>query len=261
MAPLPARRRDAQHPQADSHLRGIRRRPYREGDRPGHFAHHPAGDLHDGPLGLLQPWRGLWAPAFAVVAADFDGDGNEDLFLGQNFSQTEINTPRLDAGRGLLLKGDGKGGLHPVPGQRSGVVIYGDQRGAAASDYDGDGRTDLAVAENAGPTILLHNLGAKPGLSVRLVGPAGNPAGVGAVVRIRYAEGLGPAREVHAGSGYWSEDGMVQVLGLRGTPEAVMVRWPGGATTETPIPPGANAIIVKFEAGPAGQRQGRGGER
>jgi hypothetical protein len=194
------------------------------------------------------------APAFAVVAADFDGDGEEDLFLGQNFSQTELFTPRLDAGRGLLLRGDGKGGLVPVPGQRSGIAIYGDQRGAAASDYDGDGRTDLGVSQNGAAAVLLHNVGARPGLRVRLEGAAEDPAGIGAVLRIRYADGFGPAREIHAGSGYWSEDGTVQVLGLRGTPRAVWVRWPGGATTETPVPPGASALTVKLEPGRPGRR-------
>ena len=193
------------------------------------------------------PAEAQWAPAFAAVIADFDGDGREDAFLGQNFSPMEIGTPRLDAGRGLLLLGDGAGGLQPVPGQRSGIMIYGDQRGAAASDYDGDARTDLAVSQNAGPTRLLHNLGAKPGLRVRLEGGAGNLSGVGAVMRVRYADGDGPAREVHAGSGYWSEDGMVQVLGLRAAPKSVWVRWPGGQTTETPIPAGATSLTVKRE--------------
>jgi hypothetical protein len=193
------------------------------------------------------PSEAQWAPAFAAVIADFDGDGREDVFLGQNFSQTEIGTPRLDAGRGLLLIGDGAGGLQPVPGQRSGIVIYGDQRGAAASDYDGDARTDLAVSQNAGPTRLLHNLGAKPGLRVRLEGGVGNPSGVGAAMRVRYSDGDGPAREIHAGSGYWSEDGMVQVLGLRAAPKSVWIRWPGGGTTEALIPPGATTITIGRE--------------
>jgi hypothetical protein len=193
------------------------------------------------------PAEAQFAPAFSAVIADFDGDGNEDLFLGQNFSQTELATPKFDAGRGLLLRGDGKGALQPLTGQRSGIAIYGDQRGAAASDYDGDGRTDLAVSQNAGLTRLLHNLGAKPGLRVQLLGGTGNPSAIGAVLRVRYADGEGPAREIHAGAGYWSQDGMVQVLGLRAIPTSVWVRWPGGKTMEAPVPPGARSITIRVE--------------
>src|SRR2546425_5219931 len=38
---------------------------------------------------------------------------------------TEIGTPRYDAGRGLLLLGKGDGTLAPVPGQVSGIAVYG----------------------------------------------------------------------------------------------------------------------------------------
>jgi len=48
-----------------------------------------------------------------------------------------------------------------------------------------------------------------------------------------YADGMGPIREVHAGSGYWSQDGLVQVMGLRDTPAGIWVRWPDGTETET----------------------------
>ena len=195
------------------------------------------------------PLEAQWAPAFGVVVADFDGDGDEDLFLAQNFSQTELGTPRLDAGRGLLLLGDGTGRLESIPGQRSGIVIYGDQRGAAASDYDADGRIDLAVAQNAGATRLFHNALAKPGLTVRLQGASGNPAGIGAMVRIRYADRWGPARQIRAGGGYWSVDGAVPVLGLRegATPVSVAVRWPGGQQQEVTLAPGQREVRIKAE--------------
>ena len=70
-------------------------------------------------------------------------------------------------------------GLAPVPGRRSGIIVWGDQRGAAHADYDGDGRLDLVVTQNGSETKLFHNRGAAPGLRVRLQGPAGNPDGIG----------------------------------------------------------------------------------
>ncbi len=184
------------------------------------------------------------APAFAAAIADFDGDGTEDLFLGQNFSQTTIGWPRADAGRGLLLQNDGTGKLVPLTGQRSGLVIYGDQRGAAYADYDGDGRLDLAVSQNAGATRLFHNRGARPALRVRVKGTASNPDGVGVQLRLVYGERMGPVREVQAGSGYWSQNGAVQLLGKTAEPTAIWVRWPGGAVTRVAVPSGAREVVV-----------------
>ena len=193
------------------------------------------------------PAEAQFAPAFYAGVADFDGDGHEDLFLAQNFFPTEIGTPRYDAGRGLLLLGKSDGTLAPVPGQVSGITAYGDQRGAAFADYDGDGRLDLAVSQNGAETKLYHNEHARPGLRVRLIGGAANPHAIGALLRIVYAGSRGPAREVHGGSGYWSVDGAIQVLGMEAgkRPVAVWVRWPGGTETQVPLEAGQREVIAR----------------
>ena len=85
--------------------------------------------------------------------------------------------------------------------------------------------------------MLFRNQMARPGIRVQLEGLASNRLGIGAQIAWVYPEGRGPIREVHAGSGYWSEDGAAVVLGVRETPKAVWVRWPGGQITETPFAP------------------------
>jgi hypothetical protein len=190
------------------------------------------------------PDQAQWAPALGVTVGDLDGDGNDDVFLSQNFFAVRAEDDRLDAGRGLWLRGDGTGKLMPVPGQESGLKIYGEQRGAALSDYDEDGRVDLVVTQNGAETKLYHNVGAKPGLRVRLKGPPGNPQGIGAQLRLVCGQWQGPLREIHAGSGYWSQDSVVQVMSAREPPTQLQVRWPGGKASSHSVPTGAREIEV-----------------
>jgi hypothetical protein len=191
------------------------------------------------------PAEAQLAPAFYAGVADFNGDGKEDVFLSQNFFATDIAIPRYDAGRGLLLLGDGTGGLVAMPGQLSGLLVYGQQRGAAYADFDGDGRLDLAVSQNGAATRLFHNVGATAGLRVRIVGPAGNPTGIGTRMRLRYGRIAGPIREIQAGSGYWSQNGGVQILGRGGEPTALWLRWPGGREQVVPLAAGQREITVR----------------
>ncbi len=195
----------------------------------------------------VLPAEAQFAPAFGIVVADYDGDGREDVFLSQNFFAEEPETSRCDAGRGLWLRGDGRGGLNAVPGPESGVMVYGEQRAAAAADFDRDGRVDLVVTQNAAETRLFRNLRGKPGLRVRLQGPPGNPLGYGVQLRLKRGEQLGPVREVRGGGGYWSQDSPVQVIGGVEPPTQIWVRWPGGKTFTVDVPADAMEVQISMD--------------
>lgn len=189
------------------------------------------------------PREAQWSPVFGVAAADFDGDGLLDLVLAQNLFAVRPEDTRLDAGRGLVLRGDGRGGFEPVPGDRSGLALYGEQRGAAAADFDEDGRMDVVIAQNGAATQLLRNLAARPGLRVRLAGPAGNPDSVGAVYWPVRGGHRGAAQTVTAGGGYGSQPSAVGVIGGE-RPEALVVTWPDGQSRRMAVPSGATDLRV-----------------
>ncbi|MDX1578808.1 MAG: CRTAC1 family protein, partial [Gemmatimonadota bacterium] len=196
------------------------------------------------------PPEAQWAPSFGVAVADADGDGAEDVFLAQNFFATDEESPRHDAGRGGWLRGDGEGGFSWVPARISGVAAYGDQRGVAVADVDGDARADLVLGQNGGEARLFRNRGARPGLRVRLVGPSANRFAIGASVRLVYGDTAGPIREIRAGSGAGSHDDPVPVLGIA-DPEAltaVEVRWPGGRVQRVAVTAEQREVTVRAVA-------------
>ncbi len=190
------------------------------------------------------PVEAQLAPAFGVTVADFDGDGNDDVFLAQNYFAYEPEMMRSDAGRGLLLLGDGKGGLHPLSAAQSGIAIYGEQRGSACADYDGDGRVDLVVAQSNDKTVLLHNRRARPGLRVKLMGEMGNPQCIGAVIRAVTSAGLGRAQVITAGSGYWSQNSATMVVTSRLPITALNIHWPNGAMETVPVEANAKNVTL-----------------
>jgi hypothetical protein len=200
-------------------------------NRGDHFEAHPL------------PMDAQLSPAFGICVADIDNDGNEDLFLSQNFFATEPETGRYDSGRGLWLRGDGRGGFRALPASESGIRVYGEQRGAAVADFDHDGRIDLCVSQNGASVRLFRNTGGAPGVRLRLEGPPGNPTGVGAQVRCAHTKAV---KEIHAGSGYWSQDSAILVFPSPPSNSAITVRWPGGKVTLGKMNPGESEAVVRY---------------
>jgi len=74
------------------------------------------------------PTEAQFAPIYASLAGDFDGDGKTDLLVGGNFFGVPPILGRYDASYGLMLRGDGKGGFTPVDMEQSNLVIDGEVR-------------------------------------------------------------------------------------------------------------------------------------
>ncbi|MEX0769086.1 MAG: FG-GAP-like repeat-containing protein [Balneolaceae bacterium] len=201
----------------------------------------------DGFTGKALPEEAQFSAAFHVGVGDIDNDGKEDLFISQNFFGFPDTFSRQDAGRGLLLKGDGQGGFRGMSGNQSGIKIFGEQRGAALNDFNQDGRVDLAVTQNSGETRLYLNKNDRAGLRVRLEGPPANRYAIGSSIRLIYSDGSkGPRREIQGGSGYGSQDSRDQVLGWEKKPEAIEVRWFDGRTEEMAIPDLSQQIVIRY---------------
>ena len=66
-----------------------------------------------------------------IIPYDVDKDGNLDGILGGNLFGSEVETPRNDAGKGLFLKGDGRGNFEAIPSKTSGLFIHKDVKDVA----------------------------------------------------------------------------------------------------------------------------------
>jgi hypothetical protein len=214
------------------------------------FVNDGAGRFEARPL----PEAAQLQTGYGVTLADLDGDGHLDIYLVGNLSATEpMHTGPLDSGVGALLRGDGEGGFEPVPVAESGLSVPADGRGLAVTDLDDDGWLDVAVGVNDGALRLFRNRGVsgRSGLVVRLVGPDGNPNGVGSTITVTRSDGLVLTHEVGAGGSFLSQDGTRHVFGLgeAGGPADVAVRWPDGAEqTVTGAEPGALLMVDRADA-------------
>ena len=70
-------------------------------------------------------------------------------------------------------------------------------------------------------------------------------------MRLLFGSREGPIREIHAGSGYWSQDSLEIVLAMPERASAVWVRWPGGKTTRTEVPADGEVVGIRADGSPA----------
>jgi hypothetical protein len=169
----------------------------------------PAGES----AGLAHPGSGR-----GLGWADFDHDGNLDLYLANS------------DGDNILYRNEGNATFTDVTAG-SGAEDGGTGTAAAWADYDGDGDLDLALSNFGDRMRLFENLNEARGhwLMVKLESPGPNTRAVGARVRV-HAGGRNWIRENTTGGGYQSQSPHLVHFGLGQAAEvdSVVVRWPTG---------------------------------
>jgi hypothetical protein len=222
----------------------------------------------DGPHRLVARNRdGLWrqeaTAAFAfptalntVIAADFDNDGQDELFFhnyaepNRLFQVRRTGRPPASAGfESEILSPPSAELAMAEPGEADDPT--GNGTGAAICDIDGDGVLELLLARDSQPLALFKSRAASANnwLRIRPLTRFNAPAR-GAVVRVE-ALGRVSVRGVCGGSGYQCQMEPVAHFGLgpNGKAERVQVTWPDGASVILMNPRANRTITVPYPRG------------
>jgi len=103
------------------------------------------------------PVETQFAPVYASLADDFDGDGRVDLLVGGNFHGVSPMLGRYDASYGLTLLGMGDGRFASLDVQRTGLTIDGQVRDMKFFRH-ASGERLVAVARNNAALMILRPL-------------------------------------------------------------------------------------------------------
>ena len=173
---------------------------------------------------------------WGACLADFDNDGHPDLFHTNGWSGKAIDAAGEsreltgfveDPSRLFMSNGDGSFAERAL---ELGIDHTGQGRGVVCTDYDGDGRVDIFIANHgAAPTVYRNAFdNGNRWLAIDLAGRHGNPQGIGARVTVRTASGS-QVQEVRLGGSYLSQAPPTLHFGLGRDriAESIEVRWPG----------------------------------
>jgi len=200
---------------------------------------------------------GQWG--YSGKFADFNNDGNMDLYIANGFVSDEPNTDYwydytkvvggnrnviIDADNWPAMNGrtfsgyqtnkiwmnDGAGRFREVSSAVGGALDL-DSRAIAVADLDQNGSMDLVVANQNGPVKVFKNRTKESHnwISFKLEGTESNRSAIGAAVHL-YWDDKQKKTEISGGDAFSSQSERVAHFGLGETDEVekVEIRWPSG---------------------------------
>ncbi len=93
-------------------------------------------------------------PMLNIVARDLNQDGFDDLILSGTIMDTEVETPRWDAGSGLILLNDQAANFSPIANQVRHLNIQGDVKSMQLVPHQGLGKDILIIGRNNAVPVL-----------------------------------------------------------------------------------------------------------
>jgi len=101
----------------------------------------------DGFEAIALPSLAQISPIMGIEVLDIDKDGNLDIIAAGNMYNTEVETPRYDAGNGVVLLGDGSGQFRALAPHESGLYAPKNVKDIAILKSGGE-NTYLLIANN-----------------------------------------------------------------------------------------------------------------
>jgi hypothetical protein len=202
---------------------------------------------------------------FGCFFFDYDLDGWPDIFIANGHIDPEIQKVQASVKYAMpphLFRNLGKGKFEEVTNSMGpSFTIPRVGRGAAYADVNNEGRLDLLLSTNGGPTYLFRNevqpgSAANHSVRLKLMGAKSNRDGIGAVVRLS-AGGDIQTQMLRSGSSYLSSSELVLTFGLaqRDKADNIEIRWPSGQVDHLTSVAAGQTVTITEGKGPTSARQ------
>ena len=214
--------------------------------------------------------------SWSALFADFDNDGNKDLFIGNGYPKAVNDLDYLATANGMQRRGNiaaVRKLLRQLPAYdvsnyffvNNGDLTFSDQTkawglerpsfsyGAAYADLDNDGRLDLVVNNIDAPAFIYHNVqtvdDAHHFLRIKLEGDSGNRRGIGASV-VLTAGGRKQYLYQSPYRGFMStvDDRLHFGLGATRQIDSLEIVWPDGRYQALMHPAVDRELVLRYSA-------------